>query len=253
MAKNTPTSRAEDKAAAAQRREARKQKAAAQAAAAEAARVARQRKERITVGAIVAVVLALVVGVAWWAVRDSGPVAAPKNVVDSYALAVGDPDAEHVVEIHEDFLCPACAWFEGETNEDLTAAAEAGKVYVKYLPINFLSRFGDYSERATNAFAVVLDAAGPEVAKTFHDSLFAAQPAENGNKPDDDWLVEKAVAAGADEDAVRDGIEEMAFEGWVAEATDAASKAGIRSTPTVVVDGTVLENNDPSTLMGMIN
>lgn len=253
MAKNSPQSRADDKANAAKRREARKQKAAAQAAAAEAARQARQRKERLAVGGIVAVVLALVVAFVWYAVRDGEPAAAPRNVVDSYALAVGDPEAEHVVEIHSDFLCPACAWFEGQTSEPLQTAADEGKVYVKYNLINFLSRYGDYSERATNAFAVVLDAAGPEVAKTFHDDLFASQPSEDGDKPDDDWFVEKAVEAGATEADVRPGIEDMAFEDWVAEATDAASRAGIRSTPTVKVDGAVLENNDPATLMGLIN
>jgi len=229
--------RAEQRAATAKKREARRQKAAAQAAAAEAARVARQRKERLVVGSVVTAVIALIVAVVWWNVRDTGPVAVPRNVVDDYALAVGDPDAPNEVTIHEDFLCPACASFEAESNELLSQAAAEGKVLVKYYPLNFLSRFGDYSKRSANALAVVLDAEGPEVAKAFHDSLFADQPAENGDKPDDDWLVQKAVAAGADEDAVRPGIEDRKFEDWVQEASEAASKRGVKVTPTITVKG----------------
>ena len=87
------------------------------------------------------------------------------------------------------------------------------------------------------AISVVLEESGPEVAKAFHDLLFDNQPSESGPFPDDDQLVEWAVEAGADEDAVRPGIEDMAFEGWVEAAGDAASKAGVNSTPTFLING----------------
>ena len=254
MAKNTPKSRAEEKAAAAQRREARKEKAAKQAAALAAARARRKRREQLTVGGIVAVVLVLLAGIVWWNVRDTGPVDAPANVVDGYALAVGDPDAEHEVTIYEDFLCPACGDFEKSANVPLSDAAQAGKVYVKYYPFELLTGFDDYSRRALNALAVVLDESGPDVAKEFHDALYAAQPAEGGEMPDDDWLVQKAAEAGADADAVRPGIEDMAFGEWVDETTDHASKEGVRATPTILVDGQVWENTgDIASLMELIN
>jgi len=188
-------------------------------------------------GAVVAVVLVLVVGVVLWQTRDRGPTATPEGIVDEYAFTLGEEGAEHEVVVYEDFLCPGCGQFEASTNAAFAEAAAAGKVHVKYFPLNFLSRFGDYSERATNAAAVVLDTAGMEAAIKFHDELFAEQPAEDGDKPDDDWLVEKAVAAGAEESEVRGPIEDMKFEQWVEDATDEASKAGIRQTPTVLLDG----------------
>ena len=49
------------------------------------------------------------------------------------------------------------------------------------------------------------------------------------------------MEAGATEADVRPGIEDMTFEGWVDAAGDAASKAGVNSTPTVLVDGEKVE------------
>jgi protein-disulfide isomerase len=117
-------------------------------------------------------------------------------------------------------------------------------VSVEYRPVSILGRISDYSMRSANAFAVVLDTAGPEVAKEFHDLLYAEQPSESGPQPDDDWLVEKAVEAGAEESEVRAGIEDLAFEGWVENATDAFSKAGHTGTPTVLVDGEVVDSQE---------
>jgi protein-disulfide isomerase len=108
-------------------------------------------------------------------------------------------------------------------------------VYVEYRPFNFLGRISDYPLRATNAFRAVWETAGPEAAQKFHDQLFAQQPAESGPFPDDDWLVQQAVAAGANEDDVRSAIENLEHEDWVQAATDDAS--GIRSTPSVYLNG----------------
>ena len=86
---------------------------------------------------------------------------------------------------------------------------------------------------------MVLEAAGPEVAKEFHDLLFEDQPAEDD--PDshctDDELVDLAVEAGATEADVRDGIEDLAYEDWVDDATEAAVDANVEGTPTIVLDG----------------
>ena len=205
------------------------------------AQQARERRRRLLIVGTVAAVLVLVVvvGLVIQGQRDTtGDVAtAPAGASDSYGLVLGDDGAPHDVVIYEDFLCPICAEFEGLTNDGLSEAVEAGQARVEYRPVDFLSRFGDYSLPAANAFAVVLDAAGPEAAKEFHDALFAEQPSESGPFPEDSWLVEKAVEAGADESAVKSGIEDLAFEQWVENATEQASKDGVNSTPTVMLDG----------------
>lgn len=205
-------------------------------AASSAAAAAQQRRARANIAAVVAVVLVLGVGAYFFQrSQESGPIDAPAAGASEYGVTVGDPEAPHQVIVYEDFLCPFCGEFEKVSGERLAAAAAAGKVYVEYRPFVLLSRFGDYSERATNAF--VLDASGPVVAKKFHDLLYADQPSEEGPFPDDDWLVEKAVAAGAEEDAVRPGIEDLSQSAWVKAATQEAEDSGIAGTPTVLLDG----------------
>lgn len=238
MAKGHRT--AAQKQAAQAKREHRRERSERAKAALAAQRKAAKRKERLTYLAVVVVVVAIVAGafLGIRALNDTSDTATPPaGATDDYGVALGAEDAEHEVVIYEDFLCPACQSLESQVNDRLSTAVEDGTVRVEYRAMDFLSRFGDYSMRSANAFAAVLETAGPEAAKEFHDSLYAEQPPESGPFPDDDWLVEKAVAAGAPEDEVRPLIEDLGFEGWVADGTDAASQAGVRQTPTVHVDG----------------
>ena len=79
---------------------------------------------------------------------------------------------------------------------------KAGDVSVEYRVLPFLAGIDDYSPRSANAFAVVLDASGPEVAKKFHDLLFANQPPEGGDGLPDEQLITYANQAGAGSPAV---------------------------------------------------
>lgn len=206
------------------------------AAALEVERRRNRNRQLASVGAVVLAVV-LVVGALFVFWPDEAEVEATPAGASDYALGVGDPDAPTAVVVYEDFLCPFCAQFEAAGGDELQRLADEGQVYVEYRPLNFLSRLGDYSERATNAFAAVLDSEGMEVAKSFHDELFANQPSEAGPFPDDDALVDLAVEAGADEERVRPAIEDLAFEDWVEKATEEAVDAGVEATPTILVDG----------------
>ncbi|UMG91683.1 thioredoxin domain-containing protein [Nocardioides sp. TF02-7] len=220
-----------------------KSKAKANARAARAAELraaqakAEQRRRLLMIGGVVAVLvlIAAVVVIATVFNRDkveAGSAGSP------YGVTIGDPEADHEVVIYEDFLCPFCGDLERATADDLEELAADGKVYVEYRPFDLLSgRFGDYPIRAANAFAVVLEEVGPEEAKRFHDILFANQPAEGSDYPTDDQLVEWAVEAGAEESAVRAGIENLEQEEWVEDATRAAADANVQGTPTVIIDG----------------
>ena len=111
------------------------------------------------------------------------PDTAPAGASGDYGMVVGDADAPKSIVIYEDFLCPFCGQLEQTVGDQLDAAVEAGEVNVEYRPLPFLERISDYSPEAANAFAVVLDESGPEVAKAFHDLLFDNQPSESGPVP----------------------------------------------------------------------
>jgi protein-disulfide isomerase len=217
-------------------------KSAARAAKAAELRAEQERAEKrrrmLMVGGVVSLFLLIIGGAILVTVLSKEDVKAPAAGQSEYGVTIGDPDASHEVVIYEDFVCPFCGELEAETNEELASLAADGKLLVDYRPFDLLSSaVGDYPIRAANAFAVVLDASGAEVAKEFHDLLYENQPSERGPFPSDDDLVDMAVDAGADEADVRDGIENLAMEDWVTEATAAAHDANVNSTPTVLVDG----------------
>jgi protein-disulfide isomerase len=212
----------------------------AAAALREQARRERRRRTLMVVGVVAAMVLIVAAGFLVNRARDSSDdiTAAPAGSGE-HGLVIGAANARHDVVIYEDFLCPICGDLEARTHEELAQLAADGKVRVEYRPFELLGRLGDYSQRSTAAFAVVLENSGPEVAKRFHDLLYANQPAETGPFPDDGELVDLAVEAGAQESDVADDIESGAGDAWVKEATKAALGVGVQGTPTVLVDGQV--------------
>jgi protein-disulfide isomerase len=203
-----------------------------------------QRKERVRqltiIGAIM-VLLAVVVGVGIFLQLGRDKTSNSTVGASEFGLVIGPDDAPTEVVIYEDFLCPACGYFESATSEQLAEAAAAGDARVEYRAFYFLQNpdFEEYSLRAANAFRAVWEQVGDEAAMEFHNALFSDQPSESGPFPDDDWFVEKAVAAGADEAEIRPAIEDMEFQGWVEDAT--ADASGVRSTPTAYVDGELVE------------
>ena len=223
----------------------KKSKAEERAARAAAALAERKRKERgrnILTGVAVVVVIALIVTLGFLFSRsedEKNDKAASQE--SDYGLVIGDADAPHSIIIYEDFLCPVCRALEAATRADLADLAADGKVEVEYRPFNLFSSDDDprkpYSVDAAAAFAVVLDESGAEVAKEFHDLLYEQQPSEAGPFPGSDFFVDLAVEAGAEESAVRAGIEGGAGEEWVEGATDAAIDAGVSGTPTILLDG----------------
>ena len=214
------------------------------AAAAQQMRQEERRRRNLMVGGVVLALIVIILGgyALSRSLDTSDDVTAPAAGSGDHGLAIGPADAPHDVVIYEDFLCPYCGELEKASRDELAQLAADGKVRVEYRPYNLLSRIGDYSERSAAAFAVVLDTEGPEVAKKFHDLLFENQPSESGPFPSDDDLIDLAVEAGADEATVRTGVEAGDGLDWVARATTAARDAGVRGTPTVLLDGEVFQD-----------
>ena len=242
------------------KRETARRRIAEKRAAEQRARAQERRRRQAVVGGVVAavvvVVAVIVVIVVQSARTSSSPDAAvPANTVDGgTAFAVGPADAPVTVDVYEDFLCPACRQFEATTGDTLAALAADGTAQVRYHPIAILDRAStdDYSTRALNAAAVVADAAGTEAFLAFHDALFAEQPAEGGPGLTDERLGELAAEAGASGADVEEALTGLTYEDWTREVTDAAGRAGVTGTPTVLVDGATLQDRTPAGLRAAV-
>jgi protein-disulfide isomerase len=206
-----------------------------------------RRRQTLVVTAVGVVVLVLVVVIGYF-VQSSNDTSgasssAPQGAVARYAVPSGPSSAPVKVVVYEDFICPFCGQFEAASRTAFQKDIDQGKVQFQYHVLNFLDRntTTDYSTRAANALAVVLDTAGPTTAKRFHDLLFENQPAEGSAGLSDSKLVDLAVQAGAKSSQVTSGIKDRKFEQWVKNVTDNASKDGVTETPTVTIDGKTLE------------
>lgn len=170
------------------------------------------------------------------------------------AFTVGSTDAPVTVQIVEDFQCPACQQFEAAAGDLLGRYARSGEVKLEYRGIAFLDQMSStrYSSRALNASACVMGD-GADVWQDFHRQLFLQQPAEGGAGLPDATLVDLAVTAGADRDAVTACIEDETYAGWVSETTNAAGADGVTGTPTVFVDGEKLSASSPEQLQAAVD
>lgn len=252
-------------------------KAAAAAARQEAASVEqkRQRKIRIVGGLVVVVVMASLIAIPVLTNKDAvipTDSALPTGVTsDTYGIKVGpawtatDADKIPILQIWEDFQCPACARFEEASGTALQGLIDAGKVRVEYRSTIFLDKNlvsantaagnPNSSQRATLGFGCAVDA---NAAEKYHAGVFAIQPAEEGAGYSTDNLISIAESSGITGDALDSFSECLTSEkyaGWVANSYAAFDAAGVSSTPTGLLNGTELSGEvlfDPAQLTAAI-
>lgn len=254
-------------------------KEAAAKARAEAASIeqARQRKVRLIGAAVVVLIMAGLIAIPLVAGKNKGPAtdtsaALPTGVTtDTYGVKVGsawtaaNADAIPMLQIWEDFQCPACAQFEKQSGAALQTLIDAGKVRVEFRPTIFLDTNlsaentaagnPNSSLMATIAYGCAVDAGK---ASEYHNGLFAAQPANEGQGFSTTTLSAIADAVGITGDAKTtwsDCLSSKKYEGWVNNSYDAFSKEGVSSTPTGLLNGTEVPPDtmfDPAKLTAAI-
>ncbi|MGY1582444.1 thioredoxin domain-containing protein [Streptomyces sp. MN13] len=211
-------------------------------------RNAERRRRALIVGASVVCVLGLaaVIGVvAANAGKDdggdsAGPVVAPSgaNGEDSLVIPVGESGAKSTLTVWEDFRCPACKSFETTYRQTVHELTDAGQLKVDYRLATIIdgNMGGSGSRTAANAAACAQDA-GKFVA--YHDVLFDNQPPETDDAfAKTDKLIELAGKVdGLDTPAFRKCVEDGTHDGWVDKSAQAFSNGGFRGTPTVLLNG----------------
>jgi protein-disulfide isomerase len=201
----------------------------------------RERRRQILTAIGVVVAIALVVGAGFLinSMRDDTKKVAAKIPPpgSQYGLTIGSADAPHQVVVYEDYLCPFCGEFEKSGHEQLAQLADEGKVQIEYRPFVLLNELGPYSTRSTRIWSLVLQQDGADVAKKFHDLLYANQPAEEGPFPSEGDLVTLAGQAGAETTKLQDALDAGDGVEWPVNATKSAEDLHVQSTPTVILDG----------------
>jgi protein-disulfide isomerase len=202
-----------------------------------AQREEQRQKERmrrmVTIVAAVVVALAAV-GAGWW-------VAAKGSESEQVTTAMAKAGVEKpVLDVYEDFQCPACKALEETSGATIKNLAAEGKAKVVYHPITIFTTpvTRGNSVRAAAAARCI---PGGTPWSTYHDRLFKEQPSETteGFKINDlvAWGKEAGVTAPNFEKCVTS--QEKAPE-HIAYSTKILDTQKLKGTPTLKLNGTEL-------------
>lgn len=169
-------------------------------------------------------------------------------------LQDGTSEPKVVIELYEDFLCPACGRFESTFGPAVRELMLNGTAAIDYYMVAILDRASNqnYSSRASAAAYCVADADdSPDENgfQRFHAALYSKQPDETGSTfPTNEELTEVARQAGVSGDvpACIESGRNMALAKGLAAAT------GVTSTPTIRINGEEYEPSTPGELTDFV-
>jgi protein-disulfide isomerase/uncharacterized membrane protein YphA (DoxX/SURF4 family) len=218
------------------------------AAVAAAERELRHKQRYVAAGTAIVVLLVsfIAIGVQSGRAKISGTVDIA-NATAATGVKVGNQQAPVTVDMYEDLQCPICNNLEQSgLASDLAAKVKATSIKVNYHIESFLdgaTGSNKYSSRAANAAYCASDTSTAAFMK-FHDLAYGKdkngvnnQPAENSSGRPDSTLLDWGKQAGITSADYSTCVTSKQHANLVAAVTDAASKAGITGTPTVLVNG----------------
>lgn len=156
-----------------------------------------------------------------------------------------------VLDVYEDFQCPGCKAFESATSKTVKQLASEGKVKVVYRPFS-LFRESQEPTKGNSARALNASFCAPaDKWMAYHDILYKKQGPENSkgfeNKELISWAGDAGISGGGFDKCVN-GTEKTAM---MDQANAAAVKAGVKSTPWVLLNGKQLDQNATFTPDGL--
>ncbi|OIK03255.1 DsbA family protein [Streptomyces monashensis] len=217
-----------------------------------------RRRRTLIVGASVVCVLGLaaVIGVIAANAGKSkssakaGPVVAPSGAQgkDSLAIPVGKDGARSTLTVWEDMRCPACQAFETAYRPTLHELVDSGKLRIEYHLVRLIdgNLGGTGSLRGANAVACAQDAGE---FRDYHDVLYTNQPKETDDAfSSNDKLIELAGKVhGLVTPAFRTCVNDGTHDSWVDKSQKAFQSGGFSGTPTVLLGGKNIYENQSMT------
>lgn len=192
---------------------------------------------------------------------ESDPLEWGSDPVES-APGAANGDAPVSVTIYVDYRCPHCMIFEQANGPTLDYVLETGQANVHVKPVRFLdSRASEteYSARAATLLACTVSHQ-PEAAWNIHRALLTpgVQPDQQTPEHDNETLLHIATEAnGPLNDEVISCVETGEYMEFVRSINDwnfanpmpgATDEAALSGTPTIIIDGAVIEDISPESL-----
>ena len=203
---------------------------------------ARQRDQRILIAVIVGfVLLAVAAGIGFQAWRtnrspsvapSSSVSASPVTITNGQPIVLGPSQAPATITLYEDFHCPHCAEFEQQFGPVITRAQHSGAARVELYPMAFID---DGSAAAANAMACAAEAG---FGQNYYLGLFANHTLQWS----DEQLIELAAKVGGSPTAAfQTCVTSKAHAGWVSSIGAAAEQNGVSATPTMFINGELVD------------
>lgn len=224
------------------------------------ARAKQRRLLGIVLGSVVAV--AVVVAVTVIVVNEmgkrdqqasayTGPQAPLSRESDGSIVMAKQGVTAPVLEVFEDFQCPACKSFEESAGKTIKELASEGKVKVVYRPFHLFGQQRDPIKGNSFRSAAAALCVPADKWLSYHDALFEFQPTEGSTG----FATEDLVAWGRDVGVTDPGFEKCVTEQEKKAQVESMTKYALETrkvtgTPSVFLDGRKLEAEiqDPGTL-----
>lgn len=199
------------------------------------------RSRLTTIGLITAGALLLVVAFIWpqFTTIDDIIVPEAKTLPNPDGLSLGDPNAPAVIDIFEDFQCPACQFFS-ESIEPLIIQylVETGKARLVYHNYPFIdgngASNGGESDQSANASMCANEQGKFWEMKAV---LYANWNGENQGNLSNRRLVAMAEAIKLDMDAFNSCFNSNKYKADIQASFDYGEQLGVSGTPSAFVNG----------------
>jgi len=179
-----------------------------------------------------------------------GTSAVPVNSTADHSGIVVNPgkfkEGVPKVEVFLDYQCPVCKQFESMFGSTLDDMATKGEIQLIYRTMTFLdNNLKNDSSLKAGIAAACADNAGSYGA--YHNAIFAGQPTTEGQGYTTQQLrVDFAATAGITGEKLtsfQSCYDTKATSSFVEGTNEKAAAASVNSTPTIMVNGTKLDNN----------
>ncbi|MDX6394643.1 MAG: hypothetical protein QOJ73_5706 [Streptosporangiaceae bacterium] len=217
----------------------------------ERARRARRRRIRVAAGSVGVIVLIAAavatsvivlharVGTAKVKTGYGGPFAPVTLNVDNSVTMARPGVTKPVLDVYEDFRCPACAAFENAVGSMIQRLADHGQVKVIYYPFTAVS--GQSQASSIRAWAAARCVPANRWAR-YHNALYANQPAETTSAGfPASALVQLGKDVGITSHAFAQCVRSQKYAAQDPPLSDQIINSGVNNAPILKLNGQVLD------------